>query len=317
MQAQFSAGNAPMLSGPPGGGKSSIVQLVAELLKRPLIDIRAAYLEAVDLHGVPSVVDGKTRWNPPGLFPEKGDAIIFFDELPNALPTTQTALLQAIQDRRIGKLVFSPDVSICAAGNRVEDRAGAGRLISSLADRFEHATLEFDLNDWVDWALGAGVASEVIAFARFRPELVSAFDASQIVSPTPRSWEKLSRVLPYAAPGASFEYEMYSGMVGEGASAEFCGFLRIYRDLPDVDAVLMAPGTSIVPEDPATLYALCGALAKKASDQNAERLITYADRLPPEFGVLLVTDSIRYDHVAMTQNRAYVKWTIKNADVIH
>lgn len=47
---------------------------------------------------------------------------------------------------------------------------------------------------------------------------------------------------------------------GEGAAAEFCGFIKLFRSLPDPKVLLAAPETAEVPEDPATLYAVCDLL---------------------------------------------------------
>ena len=66
----------------------------------------------------------------------------------------------------------------------------------------------------------------------------------------------------------------------EGASAEFVGFLKIHRKLPNPDSILMNPNQANVPDDPATLYALCGTLAHKATRANFDSVITYVSRMP-------------------------------------
>jgi len=61
-----------MLWGPPGIGKSAVVQEAAVDAGIPLenyADIRLSTLEPVDLRGVPSVVNGRTIYNPPSFFP--------------------------------------------------------------------------------------------------------------------------------------------------------------------------------------------------------------------------------------------------------
>ncbi len=305
---------APFVSGPPGVGKSDTVGQVAVELSRPLVDLRTTLLDPVDLRGVPSVVEGKTRWNPPEFLPTEPGTILFLDELPNAERSVQSALLQLVLDRRLGEYELPDDCPIIAAGNRVEDRAGSGRLISSLQSRFVSLAFDVDLNDWVTWASGAGIQTEIIAFLRFRPALLLDFDPARAVNPNPRGWASVSAILPNIS--RAIEHEVITGVVGEGAATELSGFLRIYRDLPDPDGVLLAPDTADVPEDPATLYALCGALARKAGAQVAERLIRYAQRLPAEFNVLLVTDSIRRDPAGMQQNRAFQEWTAKNSAVL-
>jgi hypothetical protein len=50
------------------------------------------------------------------------------------------------------------------------------------------------------------------------------------------------------------------------------------------------PSAAHVPEDPAILYALCAALAGRASKQNFSRVVDYAQRLPAEFSVMMIKD---------------------------
>jgi hypothetical protein len=60
---------------------------------------------------------------------------------------------------------------------------------------------------------------------------------------------------------------------------------------------------------------LCGALARKASDQTVERLLGFAGRLPAEFSVLLVRDSIRSDQ-GIVNSRAFIEWASAHSDVL-
>ncbi|MDA8163728.1 MAG: hypothetical protein M0017_01660, partial [Desulfobacteraceae bacterium] len=92
--------------------------------------------------------------------------------------------------------------------------------------------------------------------------------------------------------------------------------LRIYRKLPHPDRVLQDPDRAPVPaDDPATLYALCGALARKASDQTADNFFRYARRLPAEFGVLLVRDAVTANP-DFAHTRGYIQWSSDNANVL-
>ena len=114
---------------------------------------------------------------------------------------------------------------------------------------------------------------------------------------------------------AEAEYECFKGAVGDGAAAEFEGFMRIYRKLPNPDAVLLNPTTSAVPTDPATLYALSGALSARASTGNIDRFGTYIARMPQEFSVLAMSSACRRDpELANTQ--AFTQWSVLNQSVL-
>ena len=45
-----------------------------------------------------------------------------------------------------------------------------------LRNRFVHLEFEVDAQEWSEWAIQAGIRPEVIAFLRFRPELLSVPD---------------------------------------------------------------------------------------------------------------------------------------------
>jgi hypothetical protein len=320
-----------MLHGSPGIGKSDVVRQVAKQRGIDLIDLRLSQLDPVDLRGVPSVDAKKkqTTWNTPSFLPTDGKGILFLDEINSAAQATQAAAYQLVLDRKLGDYVLPPGWAIVAAGNRSTDRAIVNQMSTALKNRFTHLNYEVNNDDWCDWALRNNIAVEVLGFIRFRPMLLNEFEQrneskeekervqrlkdSQAFA-TPRSWEFLSKVVQQK-PASDIEYELYSGIVGEGAAAEFMGYLKYYRDLPNLDALLMNPGTAKVPEEPATLYALATGLATKATQDNMERVVKYALRLPPEFQVLLMKDAITRDN-DLTQTKAFNEWAIKNADVM-
>ena len=320
-----------MIHGSPGVGKSAVVRQVATQRGIELIDLRLSQLDPVDLRGVPSVDTKKhiTSWNTPSFLPTDGEGILFLDEINSAAQATQAAAYQLVLDRKLGDYVLPPGWVIIAAGNRSTDRAIVNQMSTALKNRFVHLNYEVNNDDWCDWALRNDIAVEVLGFIRFRPMLLNEFeqrndskeerervqrlkDAQAFA--TPRSWEFLSKVVQQK-PSADIEYELYSGIVGEGAAAEFMGYLKYYRDLPNLDALLMNPGAAKVPEEPATLYALATGLAAKATQDNMERVVKYALRLPPEFQVLLMKDAITRDN-ELTQTKAFNDWAIKNAEVM-
>jgi MoxR-like ATPase len=284
------------LWGPPGVGKSSLIRQAAEAEGLQVCDLRAVLLDPVDLRGLPSINgDQRAHWCPPAFLPHGTDTngVLFLDELAQAPPLVQAACLQLTLDRRVGEYVLPDGWTVVAASNRAEDRAGAHRLISPLLNRFVHLDLDASHDDWQAWALTFGIRPEVCAFLRFRPELLFQFDASrnQRAFPTPRSWQFVSEVV--AATPAELLHAVAAGCVGEGPAAEFCAFVHVFQQLPNVDEVLANPAGCNVPTDPAVLYALSGAIVQRcrgADDTTLGAAVTYAGRMPAEFGVLTVRD---------------------------
>lgn len=321
LEAAFAADEPIYISGPPGVGKSSVVRQTAERLDMGCVVAPLPEFDVVDIRGLPSVKNGngpgKTQWNPPDLFFGDGAHeryVIFLDELPNAPTLVQSGALRLVQERRVAEQALPAGARIAAAGNRITDKAGAGRLLTSLADRFFSVDMEPDLGDWVDWALGADIPVEVIAFLRWRPALLSTFKASEQVFATPRSWEKVGRLLAHLP--REIEHMVVSGTVGEGPATEFVSFLRIYRDLPDIDGLLLSPKETPVPREPGTLYALSTALGARVTKDTAESMLIYAGRMPAEFAVLTVKDAMRRDSTAISHSKAFIQFTMKHKEVL-
>lgn len=308
------------LWGAPGVGKSQVVAQVAADRGLILRDIRAVLLDPVDLRGLPRISsEGTAVWCPPSFLPKEGDksrGVLFLDELNTAPPLVQAACYQLVLDRAIGEYRLPDGWTIIAAGNRDKDRAVTHRMPTALANRMVHLGFDAVLEDWLDWARDAGIRSEVRAFLRFRPRFLHVLDPTSAdkAFPSPRSWEFVSRILD-AEPDHEVEYELFKGTVGKSAAAEFVGYLKIWRELPDVDEVLADPTHADVPAEPAAMYALCEALGYVAGKDNMDALTEYALRVPPEFGVLLMRDAISHEP-ELAKSRAFARWAEQNAEVL-
>lgn len=301
--------------GGPGMGKSAVVRQLAKSLEMSLQDVRAVLLDPVDLRGLPFLGnDGRSKWATPEFLPQSGSGILFLDELNAAPAMVQASCYQLVLDRKLGEYTLPNDWAIVAAGNRDSDRAVTTRMPTPLRNRFVHLEFEVDLQEWSEWAIQTGVRPEVIAFLRFRPEVLSVFDRDANAFPSPRSWEFVSRILD-SVPDQFVEHEMFAGAVGTGAATEFSAFLRMFRELPNIDAILLNPLKEPVPENAAAQYAVASALARCASDVNFDRVCLYLDRMPTEFSVLCVRDaSLRQP--AIRHTASYTRWAIENHPVL-
>ncbi len=306
--------------GAPGVGKSRVVNQVASNSGMALRDIRAVLLDPVDLRGLPRIAaDNSAVWCPPGFLPSEKDeerGIIFLDELNAAPPLVQAACYQLVLDRRIGEYRLPDGWTVIAAGNREKDRAVTHRMPSALANRMVHLDFETDLDDWIRWAQEAEICPEIIAFLRFRPKLLHDFNpaAETKAFASPRSWEFLSNILK-AKPQPEIEYQLFQGTVGTSAAAEFAGFLKIWRELPEIELIMAKPEEAPVPADPAVTYALCEALARKAGPETMPALVAYAARLEPEFSVLLMRDAVCHNS-GIVGTEAFAGWAEANAHVL-
>jgi len=257
----------------------------------------------------------------PDWFPAKGSkhddgrgGVLCFDDRNQAGADIQKVLANICQARTLHGVDLADGWVVVSTGNRQTDRAGANKVLSHLRNRETVLELETHLDDSTNWMINNGIVPEVVSFIRFRPELLHDFDPQRDMNPTPRSWaEGISPVLGNVPPEA--EFECFKGAIGEGAAAEFAGYLKIWRNLPDPDKVIADPLKAMVPEDAATQYAISAAVAARAVPENFGNVLAYVDRLPKEFSTLTMTMAIRMNP-ELADTKELVDWSIKMNDLI-
>jgi AAA domain (dynein-related subfamily) len=293
-----------MLWGPPGVGKSQIIAEIAAKHGAPIIDIRLSQMEPTDLRGIPFRKGDRVEWSVPAMLPDAdrhGPAgILFLDEINSAPPTVSAAAYQLILDRRLGEYVIPDGWAIFAAGNRQGDRGVTYAMPAPLANRFTHYELETNLDDWIDWAHAMDIDPRIIAFLRFRPDLLFDFDPAHnpVAFPSPRSWEYAHRALLKFGDTPDLLSDALQACVGGAAGVELGAFIENMENLPDIDAIIQGREEQ-VPDGIDLQYGVAAALVRKArlEKDNAGaaavlgNILRYAKRFPQrEMGVMLVTD---------------------------
>ena len=338
----IAAGRPTMTWGAPGIGKSEIHDQVGKALGfDSVIKLDGVLLDVVDLRGVPvpvvqdrplfqfqgEALNGscRTKWFPPEFLPVSGRHLIFIDEISQAVPLVMNGLAQLILERRLGDYRLPDGCHVCAAGNRMEDRAATHRMPSQLVGRLVHLDFEADQESWVQWAIGAGVSFDVVAFLRLRPELLHVFKAELAHKPfpSPRGWKFVSDILgAYSLPSVgpvdktgALISSLLTGCIGEGAAIEFLAFLDTYKHLPSWERIVADPRGTEVPEkgNTSAMYALSGMLTHKASSVTLGPILQYLHRLPKEFEVMAVLDMIRGPRKGeISETTDFIKWSSKN-----
>jgi hypothetical protein len=304
-----------MLVGAPGVGKSDLVSQAADEAGVDLLVSHPVVSDPTDPKGLPSRSPDGTH----AEFLPFGDLwqalrceaplVWFLDDLGQAPPAVQAAFMQLLLARRVNGHALPEWVSFVAATNRREDRVGVMSILEPVKSRFATIVhLEPNVEDWIAWALGAGLSMETIAFVRFRPAFLTDWRPTPDIvnGPCPRTIAAADRVWQWGLP-RDLLHEAITGAAGEAYATEFLGFIQVWQELPDVNQVLADPMGSPVPDSVAARYAVCGALARKASQQTIQAITRYAGRLPVEFGVVLVADAARLSP-EVCRTRAYVQW---------
>ncbi len=319
-----------MLWGPPGVGKSQMVAQIAGRHQVPLIDIRLSQMEPSDLRGIPFRVENRVEWAIPALLPDAArhgpTGILFLDEITSAPPAVSAAAYQLILDRRLGEYQVPAHWAIFAAGNRQGDRGVTYSMPAPLANRFSHFEVETHLDDWVAWAYRSGIDARVIAFLRFRPELLFDFDPAHnpVAFPSPRSWEFAHRGLKKFEDHPELLQGTLQACVGPAAGIELTAFINSLDQMPDLDAIVNGDAVP-VPREIDLQYAVAAALVGRAiraqdsdrRDQTIGNILHYANRFPArELGVMLVSDLHRAIGNRVFEVPAFADWAQAVADVM-
>jgi hypothetical protein len=308
------------IHGSPGIGKSYIVNDIAKKNNLEIIDVRLSQLDAVDLRGIPTISNEQTKWMPPIFLPNDKDSqgILFLDELNSAPLSVQAAIYQLVLDRKIGEYAMPKGWRIVCAGNKIDDKGIVFKLPSPLINRMVHIVLEAKFDDFKAWAIKNEIHPFIIGFLGFRPDLLSTeVPASSETNPafcTPRAWDMLSNIVQKTHDINKISPIIY-GTVGYGAGIEFISFVKVYKTLPDIDAILDGKSDD-VPTEPSSLYALTAALIEKYNNTSqVKNLFTYSKKLPVEFCVMLIKDLIVKDE-SIAELEQFDEWLEKYGEYI-
>jgi hypothetical protein len=193
------------LWGPPGIGKSELVEGIAKDLGGLMIDLRLGQMEPTDIRGIPFYNKEKNvmEYAPPVDLPDEATAaqypivVLFLDEMNSAPASVQSAAYQLILNRRVGKYVLPDNVVMVAAGNRESDKGVTYRMPTPLANRFIHQEMKVDFPSWQEWAVQNKIHKDVVGYLSFAKQDLYDFDAksSSRAFATPRSWSFVSQLL--------------------------------------------------------------------------------------------------------------------------
>ena len=320
----FKAGIVPMIHGSPGIGKSQIVQQIADAHGLQLIDLRLSQCDPTDLAGFPQidVARQKAGYMPMDTFPLDTDTppagyngwLLFFDEANSAPKSVQAAAYKIILDRKIGQRSLHKRCALVAAGNLETDGAIVEEMSTALQSRMAHIELTIDSDSWVEWAQNNDVHHMITSFIQFKPGQLHTFKADHTdkTYACPRTWEFANRVMKATPDGSANRLPMLAGTLSEGVAREFLTFVKIYDDLPKPAQIMAAPETIKVPTEPSILYALTGTLSHNATPQNFDSLMKFIVRLPVEFQVVTMRETIRRNK-AMMSHASVQKWVTESA----
>ena len=253
------------LWGPPGIGKSELVEGITQELDGLMIDLRLGQMEPTDIRGIPfyNKEVGKMDWAPPIELPDEETAkqypivVLFLDELNSAAPSVQSAAYQLILNRRIGKYRLPDNVVMVAAGNRESDKGVTYRMPTPLANRFIHQEMKVDFASWQEWAVNNRVHKDVVGYLSFAKQDLYDFDAKSAsrAFATPRSWSFVSQLLDDRVDDETLT-NLVAGTVGEGLAVKFMAHRKIASRMPNPADILAGKVTTLDVKEVSAMYSL-------------------------------------------------------------
>lgn len=276
------------LWGPPGIGKSDLVQQIGADNNREVIDVRLALWEPTDIKGIPYFDSnaGTMTWAPPAELPTDPDskAILFLDELNSAPPAVQAAAYQLILNRKVGTYVLPKGVDIVAAGNRDGDKGVTYRMPAPLANRFVHLEMKVDFDDWQDWATLHGINPEVVGYIGYAKQDLYDYDPKSPSKSfaTPRSWSFVSDLVSDTEIDTESLTNLVSGAIGDGLAVKFMAHRKIASKLPKPDDILDGKVKDLEIKEVSAMYSLTVGLCYELKDR-ADKKVSDWDKMADRF----------------------------------
>jgi len=253
------------LWGPPGIGKSEVVDGITNEMSGIMYDLRLGQMDPTDLRGMPyyNKETGMMDWAPPIDLPTPEIAaqypvvVLFLDEMNAAPASVQAAAYQLILNRRIGKYVLPDNVVVIAAGNRESDKGVTYRMPTPLANRFIHIEMRADFEAWLDWAVNNNIHEDVVGYLSFAKQDLYDFDAKSAsrAFATPRSWSFVSELLDEPMEDTTAT-DLVAGAIGEGLAVKFQAHRKIAGKLPNPEDVLSGKVKELEVKEVSAMYSL-------------------------------------------------------------
>ena len=251
----LSTNEVPLVVGESGIGKTALAKKLAEENNWSLVVIDGNLLKEGEIGGLPTI-ESYTTTNSNGEKIEKKitvyavhnklreideeiakgkSVLLFIDEINRCEHTVQQELMNLILNREINGYKLHYDVKILAAMNP-SSKYGSDfdyqvvDMDAAQENRFVWLNMEPDYNQWLNWAMDAGIEQKVIEFISTFPEYLHRINEDDVRA-TPRSYERVSKSYKVykeqkgSIPRAVF-LNVIKGNVGKVIAEEFISFVE-------------------------------------------------------------------------------------------
>lgn len=311
-----------LITGRPGIGKTEIIISACFIAGCKLLICHPVTSDPTDYKGLGFAIDTtKADFLPYGDLYEMIHAteplVVFFDDIGQAPPSVQAALMQLILGRCVNGHKISDFVTFVAATNRREDKADVRGFIEPLKSRFDIIQLDVHPADWEQWALAKpDFPLELIAATRMCPEWLTQWEPSKNIenSPNPRNMAEVAEMINDPDIPAHCRLEMFASRMGMAEATKLEGFLRMYNELPKLEEIVLNPATAPISDNPSCRWLVMTSLAKKAKPENFDPIVKYAERFEKDFQVLFMKN-INDNNKSLMETRTFIQWSADNEGI--
>lgn len=272
----------PMLWGAPGIGKTAVAGQCAAEENYNYLQVILAEREAPDLVGHCYRDGDEMRVSRSDVIRKIMESdkptLLHLDEVPQSVMMMQNIASRVVHDRVLGEHKLRDDTAIVLSGNMRQHKAGTFEMPTHLRNRLAHTEMVADRDDFRTYCGDKDINPMITAYLEWRPDHLSMFDSTQYANASPRTWEKTSDVLSIGMPQYA-ERALITGLNGEGVTNEFYGFMKIAGGLPHIKDIFDNPENVRIANDPATIYALMGAVANHATTRNMDTVRRILNRI--------------------------------------
>jgi len=251
----LSTGEVPLIVGESGIGKTALAKEIAQENHWSLIVINGNLLKEGEIGGLPTIepytgvnskedpvekkatvyaVHHKLREIDEEISQGK-IVLLFIDEINRCEHTVQQELMNLILNREINGYKLPEGVKILAAMNP-SSKYGSDfdyqvvDMDAAQENRFVWLYMEPDYNQWIDWAIEAGIEPKVVEFISTFPDYLHKINEDDLRA-TPRSYERISSSYKVykekkdSIPRSVF-LNVVKGNVGRVIAEEFVSFVE-------------------------------------------------------------------------------------------